>query len=276
MGGVPDDTPVSWYTNGDPDLATVVDQYGPLKATCERICAKAFPAATLILRPGYIVGPWDGTGACGLSRISAVSNGVSNDSFLHRSVALAAGGNTCLARVTSGRWIAWAQRVAQGGEVLGYDRETPMQWIDVPTPPNIHVIKSINSLRLGLFYDVECRYGTWLTSRSTAALRSTRMNTISSVISIELLPFSIENAIEIWNLPMNSVISIENQGFFLIRDGRHTRRPSDAWRRVCPRSPTRAFRSQVVTTQISFMVPSRRSPGGISGSHRLWCHHNLR
>ncbi len=90
-GGVAEDTPTSWYSNGDPELATEVDQYGPLKATCERICLESFPDAALILRPGYIVGPWDGTG----------------------------------------RWIAWPQRVAAGGTVLGYEADTPMQWIDV-------------------------------------------------------------------------------------------------------------------------------------------------
>ena len=90
-GGVAEDTPTSWYSNGDPELATKIDQYGPLKATCERTCLEGFPNAALILRPGYIVGPWDGTG----------------------------------------RWIAWPQRVAAGGTVLGYEANTAMQWIDV-------------------------------------------------------------------------------------------------------------------------------------------------
>ena len=92
-GGVDEDTtPRSIYSNGDPEQASTIDQYGPLKAACEVICEEEYPGACMILRPGYIVGPWDPTG----------------------------------------RWVTWAARVARGGEVLAFGPpSTRLQWIDV-------------------------------------------------------------------------------------------------------------------------------------------------
>jgi len=52
-------------TMEDPTLENMGDQfqyYGPLKALCEQEAEKACPKKTTIIRPGYIVGPGDGSG----------------------------------------------------------------------------------------------------------------------------------------------------------------------------------------------------------------------
>jgi 2'-hydroxyisoflavone reductase len=57
--GIDESAPLRDYepTMGDEDMET----YGPRKAECERVVAKAFPAGALIVRPGLIVGPHDPT-----------------------------------------------------------------------------------------------------------------------------------------------------------------------------------------------------------------------
>lgn len=68
------------------------DTYGPLKALCEQAVEQALPGRSLIIRPGYIVGPNDPTD----------------------------------------RFTYWPHRVARGGEVLAPgDPELPVQFIDV-------------------------------------------------------------------------------------------------------------------------------------------------
>ncbi|GHO45355.1 NAD-dependent epimerase/dehydratase family protein [Ktedonospora formicarum] len=68
------------------------ESYGPLKVLCEREVERAFPGKTLIIRPGLIVGPWDG----------------------------------------SNRFTYWPYRLAHGGEVLAPDhQDMPLEWIDV-------------------------------------------------------------------------------------------------------------------------------------------------
>ncbi len=50
-------------TTPDPTVEKITGQtYGPLKALCEQAVAKALPAATTVVRPGYIVGPGDPSG----------------------------------------------------------------------------------------------------------------------------------------------------------------------------------------------------------------------
>jgi 2'-hydroxyisoflavone reductase len=52
-------------TMPDPTLEKMGDSYeyyGPLKALCEQAAEKAVPGRTTVIRPGYIVGPGDGTG----------------------------------------------------------------------------------------------------------------------------------------------------------------------------------------------------------------------
>jgi 2'-hydroxyisoflavone reductase len=67
------------------------ENYGPLKALCEQEVLEAFPAGSLIIRPGLIVGPHDPTG----------------------------------------RFTYWPRRVAQGGEVLAPGNPgLPVQFID--------------------------------------------------------------------------------------------------------------------------------------------------
>jgi len=66
--------------------------YGPLKAACEQAAREAFGERCLIIRPGYIVGPYD----------------------------------------TTDRFTSWVRRVARGGEIAaGGPPELPLQMIDV-------------------------------------------------------------------------------------------------------------------------------------------------
>lgn len=58
----PEDSPVLAYKGKADPYATVThvgDDYGALKALCEREAEKHFPGRTLVLRPGYIGGPGD-------------------------------------------------------------------------------------------------------------------------------------------------------------------------------------------------------------------------
>ena len=58
--GADESAPV-WDT-GDPDATEITpENYGPLKASCERTVAEAFAERATIVRPGLIVGPYDGT-----------------------------------------------------------------------------------------------------------------------------------------------------------------------------------------------------------------------
>lgn len=67
------------------------ESYGPLKALCEQEVEKAFPGKSVMVRPGFIVGPLD----------------------------------------TTDRFTYWPWRAAQGGEMLiPGDPETPIQFID--------------------------------------------------------------------------------------------------------------------------------------------------
>ena len=69
-----------------------VENYGPLKAVCEKVISKAFPKAYVNVRAGLIVGPHD----------------------------------------ISDRFTYWVRRVAEGGKVLcPGNGSTPIQYIDV-------------------------------------------------------------------------------------------------------------------------------------------------
>lgn len=76
----------------DPRVEEITGEtYGGLKVLCERVAEEAFPGKTLILRPGYIVGPYDRTD----------------------------------------RFTYWPWRVDQGGEMLAPgEPATPLQFID--------------------------------------------------------------------------------------------------------------------------------------------------
>jgi 2'-hydroxyisoflavone reductase len=68
------------------------ESYGPLKAECDRIVRSVYGGDCTIVRPSYIFGPGD----------------------------------------TTDRFTYWADRVARGGDVLGFpDRESELQWVDV-------------------------------------------------------------------------------------------------------------------------------------------------
>lgn len=73
-------------------MGAAFENYGGLKALCERAAAAAFPGRTTVVRPGYIVGPGD----------------------------------------PSDRFTYWPIRIARGGEVLAPGSpDDPLQWIDV-------------------------------------------------------------------------------------------------------------------------------------------------
>lgn len=80
-------------TTPDPTIEKVTnDTFGPLKALSEKAAAEAFPGRTVVVRPGYIVGPDD----------------------------------------PSGRFTYWPVRVDRGGEVLAPGAPSdPVQIIDV-------------------------------------------------------------------------------------------------------------------------------------------------
>jgi len=80
-------------TTPDPTVEKITEQtFGPLKALCEQAVAKALPAGTTVVRPGYIVGPDD----------------------------------------PSGRFTYWPVRIDRGGEVLAPGAPSdPVQIIDV-------------------------------------------------------------------------------------------------------------------------------------------------
>jgi 2'-hydroxyisoflavone reductase len=74
------------------ELGDEFENYGPLKALCERAAKEAFGERTLIVRPGYIVGPHDLTE----------------------------------------RFVYWPRRVARGGTMIApAPPERPIQFIDV-------------------------------------------------------------------------------------------------------------------------------------------------
>jgi 2'-hydroxyisoflavone reductase len=79
----------------DPKVETLgkeFENYGGLKALCERAASDAFPGRAAIVRPGYIVGPGDPTD----------------------------------------RFTYWPVRISHGGEVLAPGSpDDPLQWIDV-------------------------------------------------------------------------------------------------------------------------------------------------
>jgi len=79
----------------DPTVETMgkdFENYGGLKALCERAATAAFPGRTAVVRPGYIVGPGDPTD----------------------------------------RFTYWPVRIARGGEVVAPGAAVdPLQWIDV-------------------------------------------------------------------------------------------------------------------------------------------------
>jgi 2'-hydroxyisoflavone reductase len=82
-------------TMADPtveEMGAGFENYGPLKALCEKEAQEALPGRACVIRPGYIIGPGDPTP----------------------------------------RFPYWPARVARGGEVLapGTPRD-PVQWIDV-------------------------------------------------------------------------------------------------------------------------------------------------
>ena len=84
VGTLEDETVEDWGEDGE--------NYGPLKALCERVVQETYAERALVIRPGLIVGPYDPTG----------------------------------------RFTYWPHRLARGGEVLAPGPpERPVQFIDV-------------------------------------------------------------------------------------------------------------------------------------------------
>ncbi|MGN9907584.1 NAD-dependent epimerase/dehydratase family protein [Phytohabitans sp. LJ34] len=96
----------------DPEPETVTDAtYGPLKVGCERLARERFHAP-LVIRPTYVIGPWD----------------------------------------HSQRFDYWVQRIARGGEVLAPgDADAPMQVIDARDLADF-VVASLATGRVGTFH----------------------------------------------------------------------------------------------------------------------------
>jgi len=79
-------------TLADPNVETITGEtYGGLKVLCEQAVEQIYPGRALILRPGYVVGPYDHTD----------------------------------------RWTSWIRRVARDGEMLAPGKPSdPTQFID--------------------------------------------------------------------------------------------------------------------------------------------------
>jgi 2'-hydroxyisoflavone reductase len=88
--GITESSPLEVLT--DPDAEEVTPQtYGGLKALCEYAAVEAFGPQTLIVRPTYVIGPYDNTG----------------------------------------RFTYWVRRLAEGGEVLAAGpQDQPVQVVD--------------------------------------------------------------------------------------------------------------------------------------------------
>lgn len=88
--GLNENSPLA--TISDPTTEVIDgDTYGALKALCEKTAEKIFPGQTLIIRPGFVVGPNDHTD----------------------------------------RFTSWLRRIARGGEMLAPGAESiPLQFID--------------------------------------------------------------------------------------------------------------------------------------------------
>lgn len=88
--GATEDAPLAVLEDEDTEEVTG-ETYGGLKALCEYAAVEVFGTSTLVVRPTYVVGPYDPTG----------------------------------------RYTYWVQRLARGGEVVAVGpREQPMQVVD--------------------------------------------------------------------------------------------------------------------------------------------------
>jgi 2'-hydroxyisoflavone reductase len=72
------------------DATPAMDKYGELKVACEMVAAEAAPAGVLVIRPGFVIGPYD----------------------------------------YSERFTHWVRAVAAGKPFIGPDREQPLQTVD--------------------------------------------------------------------------------------------------------------------------------------------------
>jgi 2'-hydroxyisoflavone reductase len=96
----------------DPTTETITGEtYGALKAQCEKIVEEIMPGKTLIIRPGYVVGPYDHTD----------------------------------------RFTSWIRRIKRGGDMLvpGY-AEIPIQFIDGRDLAEF-TIRQVENKGLGIF-----------------------------------------------------------------------------------------------------------------------------
>jgi len=90
------------------------DTYGPLKAACEAVVEAEAEERAVILRPGFIVGPWDHTG----------------------------------------RFNYWLRRASKGGDVLApCGPETPMQFIDARDLAAF-VLRAVETKMAGTYHTV--------------------------------------------------------------------------------------------------------------------------
>lgn len=91
--GADESSPLAELEDEDKDIEEVTNEsYGGLKTECERAASAAYGEQnTTIIRPTYVVGPWD----------------------------------------PSGRFTRWVDRIGRGGDVLAPEpRDAPMQYVD--------------------------------------------------------------------------------------------------------------------------------------------------
>jgi 2'-hydroxyisoflavone reductase len=109
-----EDSPVQTLPPGQ--VPDVIDEktYGPLKVLCERAAVEQFGSGTLVIRPTYVIGPYD----------------------------------------HSGRFTYWVQRIARGGEVLAPGRpDSPIQLID-GRDQAAFIVSSVGAGLAGTFHTV--------------------------------------------------------------------------------------------------------------------------
>lgn len=113
--GITEDAPLATLADESVEEITA-ETYGGLKAVCERVAVERHGDATLLVRPTYVVGPWDYTGR-----------------FTHWVHRLARGGDVLApgpaeqtVQVVDGRDLgAWMVRLLEAGERGAFHAATP-------------------------------------------------------------------------------------------------------------------------------------------------------
>lgn len=113
--GITEDAPLATLADEDVQEVTA-ETYGGLKAVCERVAVERHGISTLLVRPTYVVGPWDHTGR-----------------FTHWVRRIARGGDVLVpgpaeqtVQVVDGRDLGrWMVRLLEAGESGAFHAATP-------------------------------------------------------------------------------------------------------------------------------------------------------